>query len=92
MQDIIIVSNTVQYRTEEIKDKEGKVTGKNYYYYPEVTYTWQATLGATDYKGTPVISDYDYADRRSYMIWKGPEFSRRRRSPDLLPTVTYAMS
>ena len=84
MQDIIIVSNTVQYRTEEIKDKDGKVTGKNYYYYPEVTYTWQATLGATDYKGTPVIRDYDYADRRSYIVWKGPEFSTNALANDYI--------
>ncbi|MFT3680797.1 MAG: hypothetical protein QM791_11030 [Ferruginibacter sp.] len=72
--DVIVVSNTIQKRTEEIKNKDGKVTGKLYYYYPEVQYTWEASANVTDHKGKTIMGNTIYSTRSDTKVWKGKEY------------------
>src|ERR1051326_2612940 len=49
--DVMIESTDVSERSEEVKDKSGKVTGKNYYYKVVLRYSFSGRASATDYKG-----------------------------------------
>jgi len=54
LQDFMIESSNVEERIEEVKDKDGKVTGRNYYFKMVVKYSFSAFATVNDYKGSSI--------------------------------------
>lgn len=73
MQDVAIENADVKTRDEEIKDKEGKVTGKKTYYFVQAIYSWAGTFKVADYKGAD-LNNWSLADRTNKMSWNSDEF------------------
>ncbi len=77
LEDLLPESVTTKERVENIKDKNGQVTGTRVLYHEEVVYTFAATAFINDYKGMHVI-DESIADRGNKRIYKSPEFAIRK--------------
>ena len=75
-EDLLITSSEVIERTEDIKDKDGKVTGKRTYYLVEVGYSFAAQAKITDYKGT-FIDDLVLANRETRKTYHSETFSSK---------------
>jgi hypothetical protein len=52
--DLMITNNTVTERVEVRKDKDGKETGRSYFYKVELKYTWTGKSQIADYNGTSI--------------------------------------
>jgi hypothetical protein len=74
LEDLLPESVSVKERVENIKDKNGQITGTRIYYRQEVIYTFAATANITDYKGMHVM-DQVLADRGYKQVYKSPEFA-----------------
>jgi hypothetical protein len=77
LEDLLPESVSVKERAENIKDKNGQVTGTRIYYHQEVVYTFAATANITDYKGIHVM-DQELADRGYKQLYKSPEFTMNK--------------
>lgn len=75
LEDLAIEGSEVKSREEEIKDKDGKVTGKKTYYYAQAIYSWAGSASLNDYKGNTIIRTYGLADRNNKMTWKSNEYA-----------------
>jgi hypothetical protein len=64
LSDLIIEKSEVVERVEVQKDKDGKETGRSYYYHVNVIYSFDASAEVKDPKGT-VLSNYRMARRDS---------------------------
>ncbi len=53
--DLIIDNTETKSRTDERKDKDGKVTSSKTYYWVDVKYSFWGSYEMKDYKGTPLI-------------------------------------
>jgi len=73
--DVMIEKSEVKERTEEKKDRDGKVTSKTYYYYVEVGYSFAARASITDYKGATLVSNWVLADRGNKQSYTSTEYS-----------------
>lgn len=71
--DLLPESVSIKERTENIKDKNGAITGTRTFYREEVVYTFAATAMIDDYKGMH-ISDEVLASRGYKRIFNSPEF------------------
>jgi len=76
--DLIVRGVDIQERVEEIKDKDGKVTGRKYYYLAAVDYTWAAEAQVKDYKGASIGTKSFGANSP----WKSSEYSSRKEASD----------
>jgi hypothetical protein len=75
MEDLIIESSDVKERVEIKKDKEGKETGRYYYYKVDVVYSFQA--GATIYDHTgKQLTGYNLASYRDKKTYSTSEYSK----------------
>ncbi|WP_336514664.1 hypothetical protein [Pollutibacter soli] len=75
--DILPEAVEVKERVEQIKDKNGKITGQRVYYRQEVVYTFAVTAQITDYKGAH-IREEQLVTRQSKKTYSGPEFPNRQ--------------
>ncbi len=73
LDDLLPESFTVVERVEDIKDKQGKVTGTKNFYAQEVTYSFAATAVVTDYKGMHIY-DQQLVNREQKQKYRSPEF------------------
>ena len=73
LDDIIPEAISVKERTENIKDKNGAITGTRTLYYEEVTYTFAATATISDYKGFHIMDEV-LANRNYKHVYSSPEF------------------
>jgi hypothetical protein len=73
LEDLLPESVSIKERTENIKDKNGVVTGTRTFYHEEVIYTFAATVSIDDYKGIH-IGDEILASRSNKRIFTSPEF------------------
>jgi hypothetical protein len=73
LDDLLPESFQVSERVENIKDRQGKITGTRTLYTQEMTYTFAATAVITDYRGAH-ISDQVLADRGRKYTFRSPEF------------------
>lgn len=76
LEDLLPENISVKERTENIKDKNGNITGTRTFYSEEVIYTFAANAVITDYKGAHVF-DRILADRNYKQTFKSPEFPVR---------------
>lgn len=72
--DLLPESFSVKERVEEIKNKDGQITGVNKFYHQEVIYTFDAVASIDDYKGMHIM-DEELAGRRYKQVYKSPEFT-----------------
>jgi hypothetical protein len=75
-EDLLITSSEVVERSEDVKDKDGKVTGKRTYYNVEVGYSFAAQAKITDYKGA-FIDDLTLANREQRRTYRSETFPSR---------------
>jgi hypothetical protein len=73
LEDLLPESVSIKERTENIKDKNGVVTGTRTFYHEEVIYTFAATASIDDYKGIH-IGDEILASRSNKRVFTSPEF------------------
>jgi hypothetical protein len=73
LEDLLPESVSVKERVENIKDKNGQVTGTRTFYSEEVIYTFAATAAINDYKGIHIM-DEALASRSYKQVYKSPEF------------------
>jgi hypothetical protein len=77
LDDLLPESFQVTERTENIKDRTGKITGTRTLYTQEMTYTFAANAVITDYRGGH-INDQILADRSRKYTFRSPEFQVRQ--------------
>jgi hypothetical protein len=70
----------VSERVEEVKDKEGKVTSRNYYYTPYMVYNYQGSYDAVTYKSEKIRS----LNLSESTTWKGTETSSAKEAQDYI--------
>lgn len=78
--DFVIDKTGVTERVEETKDKDGKVTGKKYYYTPYMVYRYNGSYEAKTYKGESVRS-LGLGDSQT---WQGSETSSSKEASDYI--------
>lgn len=76
MEDILPESVSVKVRTENVTDKNGKVTGTRNFYHEDVIYTFAATASIDDYKGVHIMDEV-LANRAYKQTYSSPEFASR---------------
>lgn len=76
LDDLLPESFSTKERVENIKDKNGVITGTKTLYSQEVTYTFAASVIVSDYKGVHIM-DRVLSDRASKKTYRSPEFPIR---------------
>lgn len=71
-----ITDVNIRERVVENKDKDGKVTSRNYYYWVEALYTFQSDLLAN--KGEQKVAQYNLYSSNSKMTYNSGEYSSRK--------------
>lgn len=73
LDDLIPESFSTKERIENIKDRNGVITGTKIFYSQEVIYSFAANAIITDYKGV-VMSEQVLSDRGNKLTYRSPEF------------------
>ncbi len=79
--DLIIESSQVKDRVEIHKDKDGKETGRSYFYWVEVVYSFSANSTAKDYKGQS-IGSWNLSSSTSKKTYTSSEYSKSSDASD----------
>ena len=74
--DLLPESVSVKERSVDMKDKNGRITGKKTYYHQEVIYSFEATADLIDYKGIHLLEEL-LASRTYKQTYRSPEFTIR---------------
>jgi len=77
--DFIIQSSTITERKEDIKDKDGRVTGTKSYYSTKIVYNFPINYMVVDYKGVMVISETISSGDKG---WTSPEYGIYKEATD----------
>lgn len=64
--DLIIDNTETKSRTDERKDKDGKVTSSKTYYWVDVKYSFWGSYEMKDYKGTPLVASQNMLNTPQY--------------------------
>lgn len=72
--DFLINRNELITRTEETKDKEGKVTSRKNYYKTKITYTFGVNYDVKNSQKQDVISNINYMSANNYRTYETSEF------------------
>lgn len=80
MESVNIVSSDLKERIEELTDKDGKITGRNYYYSILVTYTFAS--GATVAQDGKNIGNYFLYSRNSPLTYQSKEYGSSKEASD----------
>lgn len=78
--DLMFTSSQVTERVEVQKDKDGKETGRKYYYKAEANYTWTGKAAVKDFKQASVGSTSFGSSTPK--VWTSSEYSTRREAAD----------
>ena len=73
LDDLLPESFSTKERIENIKDKNGVITGTRTFYCQEVVYTFAAKADVADYKGVHIMEQV-LSDRASKRTYRSPEF------------------
>lgn len=74
LEDVIIEKSEIKERVDIQKDKDGKETGRKYYYKLQVDYSFAADVDVSDYKGKSIFRQA-LANRYSKKTWSSQEFN-----------------
>lgn len=80
LDDLIISSSNVIERIDIQKDKDGKETGRKYYYKVEAVYSWQGSTAVRDFKGADIGKTS--LGSSSTSTWTSSEYSTRKEAAD----------
>ncbi|MBP6387362.1 MAG: hypothetical protein KA327_12160, partial [Pseudarcicella sp.] len=72
--EFIVRKNELTSRTEETKDKAGKVT-KSYYYRIKLTYTLGAAYEVKSPDSKDIVKYVNYYDNNDFKVWESSEYS-----------------
>jgi hypothetical protein len=78
--DLVISKSEVTERVDIQKDKDGKETGRKYYYKAEATYAWEGSASIKDYKDASISSTS--LGSSSSKTWTSSEYSSRKEAQD----------
>jgi hypothetical protein len=81
MGDLLIESSKVENRVVVSKDKDGKETGRTYYYWAEVIYSFEAGARIDDFNGNKLKS-YNLVSRDSKKTFKTSEYGKSSDASD----------
>lgn len=90
MNELMISGAKIEERIETIKDKDGKETGKKYYYKAVATYTWDGNANVRDYKEANLAS-YGYGSTSTSKSWTSSEYGTRKEAYDYYENNKYAI-
>lgn len=79
LNELLITSAKIDERIETLKDKDGKETGKKYYYKAVATYTWDGSATIRDYQDAS-IGGYSFGSRTTAKEWASSEYSTRKEA------------
>jgi tetratricopeptide (TPR) repeat protein len=82
LEDLMLESTSVKERVEVIKDKDGKETGRRYYYHAEVIYSFAATASVVDYKTNAPMSNYVLSRRDQKKAFNSSEYDSYKGASD----------
>ena len=74
LEDVIIDKSEVKERVDIQKDKDGKETGRKYYYKLQLEYSFAADVDVADYKGRSIFRQA-LANRYAKKTWTSQEFN-----------------
>jgi hypothetical protein len=77
--DFMIKSSTVNERKEEVKDKDGKVTGYRYYYSTVIVYNFPISYQVIDNKGPVLLNETVSSNDKT---WTTEEYSSYKMASD----------
>jgi hypothetical protein len=83
MSDIIITETKVNERVEIQKDKDGKETGRTYYYKPVASYTFEASAEVKNFKAERLTS-FSMSSRLKNYTWEGTETTSSKNAYDYI--------
>jgi hypothetical protein len=81
MGDLLIESSKVENRVVVSKDKDGKETGRTYYYWVEIIYSFEASARVDDFNGYKLKS-YGLCSRDSKKTFKTSEYGKSSDASD----------
>ncbi|WP_143092575.1 hypothetical protein [Arsenicibacter rosenii] len=73
-EDVIIEKSEVKERVDIQKDKDGKETGRKYYYKLQLEYSFAARADVSDFRGQPIVRP-TLAQRYSKKTWTSQEYN-----------------
>lgn len=74
MQDIVIENSDVKERVQILKDRNGKETGRRYFYYTELIYTFDGLMTVTDFRGRAIMDRY-LCSRNEHKVYRTKEYN-----------------
>ncbi len=77
--DFIIKSSTVAERKEDIKDKDGKITGTRTYYSSRIVYNFPTSYMVVDYKGATLANEQIGNGDKT---WSSDEYNNYKEAAD----------
>ncbi len=80
LDDLIIASSNVTERVDIQKDKDGKETGRKYYYKVDAVYSWQGRAAVRDFKGAEIGNTS--LGSSTTKTWSSSEYSTRKEAAD----------
>ncbi|MDU1905543.1 MAG: hypothetical protein E6772_12240 [Dysgonomonas sp.] len=80
MQPVNILSTDIKERVEEVKDKEGKVTSRKYFYCVVVSYNFDAKAIVT--QGEKKVGNYILKSRTQTLTYQSSEYSTSRAASE----------
>lgn len=88
LEDLMINSSAVTERVDVQKDKDGKETGRKYYYKTDVTYSWAGSAAAADYQGNSLGRT---SVGNSSGTWSSSEYGTRKEAVDYYNNNKYSI-
>lgn len=76
LEELLPESFSVKERVQEIKDKNGVVKSRKFFFSQEVVYTFAAFVTISDYRGVHVL-DQILCNRENKQVYRSPEFPVR---------------
>lgn len=90
LNELMIASSKIEERIEPIKDKDGKETGKKYFYKAVASYTWDGNANVRDYKES-TLGSYGFGSTSTAKSWASSEYSTRKEAYDYYENNKYAI-
>jgi len=91
LDDLVIERSEQKSRQQDVKDKDGKVTGSETYYWVEMQYSYYTTVEAIDNKKQQSIQKLIINDRATKMTWKSGEYKDSKQSADYYNNNRYGI-
>jgi hypothetical protein len=89
LEDLILTNSEVKERVDIIKNKEGKETGRKYYYKVVITYNFAAVADISDVPNNKLISSLTLATRDANQQYNSSEYDSYKGAADYFNNNKY---